>query len=143
MNIVTVKDLQKLDHHKQVCFALFCTKQVEHLSQTPEGKTCIEVVERWLAGEATAEECKRLADIAYMAPTTIHATIHAARVIYAAVYTIHAAVYTIHAAIYAARTASYTMSYDNEREHRLKAQWDYYDELLNADKYLEEILLGS
>ena len=58
------EDIDKLSHKDKVRFALFCAKQVIHLTKAKEVHLCIEVVESWLVGKATKKECR---DAAYAA----------------------------------------------------------------------------
>ena len=76
-------------------FALAVARRIEHLH--PQAKATLDVVERYLSGQATKAELNTAA--AY----TAHAAYAAAD---AAVYTAHAA-YAAAAAVYAAHTAAY------------------------------------
>jgi hypothetical protein len=59
--------LPKLPHKLQVCFALYCAKDVSSLVKDEHKeivKACIDTVELWLRGKATAEECRAIATAA-------------------------------------------------------------------------------
>ena len=103
MNQITIKELKKLSHHKQILFACFCAKQVIHLVQNEHKSICLKAIQTaylFLKGKATKEECHIAAAAAY--------------------------------ATYAAAAAA---------ELLIEVQWTFYDQLLNGDKYFEEIVL--
>jgi hypothetical protein len=55
-------------HRELVRYALFCARSVEHLwweADRPVLTRCLGTVDRWLVGEATAEECQRAAEAAH------------------------------------------------------------------------------
>jgi hypothetical protein len=82
-------------HRELVRYALFCARSVEHLwneDRRPALSCCLDTVDRWLAGEATAEECQRAADAA----ADIYAA-YAAADIYAAYA--YAAAYAAYASV--------------------------------------------
>jgi len=167
------EDISLLPRRFQVMFALFCARQVEDgWKGIPECRVAIEVVERWLDGKATIEECRVATTAAYAAA-------------YAAVYAAHAAVYATHAAaaVYAANAAAdaaayatYDATYDataaataaayaaanaanaaaayaaaayaaaayaTDKEKVIEKQWEYYNELLYFDEIAEKSLLGG
>ena len=103
MNQIQEKDLQILTHKQQVQFAIFCAKQVEYLwNKKPACVKAIQTAEAWLAGKATAEECRSAARAAANAT--------------------YAAAYATYAAAYAADAAN--------KQAIIAAQWNYYYELL-------------
>jgi len=66
-------------HRELVRYALFCARSVEHLwneDRRPVLSCCLDTVDRWLAGEATAEECQRAAGVAYASADIL--AVHAA-----------------------------------------------------------------
>jgi hypothetical protein len=121
--------------------ALFCAKQVIHLATDERAKIAVEVVERWLEGKASREECKTAGGDAYAAAAAGYAAAaaHAAYAAGDAAYAYAAAAYAAYAA---AAYAAYAAGEDT-REKLLQQQWDYYDQLLNEDRYFEEIVLGD
>ena len=109
--------LPKLPYKLQVSFALYCAKDVFHLVRDKDKdrvKTCIDTVELWLKGKATAKECQAAADAsyasAYAADHAIHYTAHsAANAIYYtanAINTAYTASYAAYAAYYSAYAAA-------------------------------------
>jgi len=85
-------------HRELVRYALFCARSVEFLwneDRRPVLSCCLDTVDRWLAGEATAKECQRAADAAYAA-ADIYAA-YAAADIYAAYA--YAAAYAAYASV--------------------------------------------
>ena len=81
--------LLKLPHKLQVSFALYCAKDVYPLVRDKDRtvvKDCLDTVELWLRGKATAEECKAAAE-------EYKAAVPAAYTAYAAAYTAYAAAY--------------------------------------------------
>ena len=120
MKQISNKALEKLSHHKQVYFAIFCAEQVLYLVPQEHQEVAlkaIEVAKAFLDGKASKEEC-------YAAASAAHAASYAAS-------------YAAHAAAHAAASASATSS----REKVIKEQWDFFDQLLNGDKYFEDIVL--
>ena len=126
---VTVDNIKLLSHKDIVRFALFCTKQVD--SKTPEAIACIRVVERWLVGKATSDECHAAAAVA---------SANAAYTAYAAA---HAAVH-VAAAAYAAAAAATRAAYAANAAHTARAaQERYLYELLNINDIIEQTLLAN
>ena len=133
MKSPTNEDLLKLSHKFQVSFALFCANQVKHFwKDIPEAVKAIEITERWLVGEATKEEC---ASAAYAADAANAA--YAAAAASAAAYAAYSAASAANAAAYAAAYASANA----DKQSFIKAQWDYYNELLHFDSNFEKIAL--
>ena len=99
--------IDQLSRKDKVRFALFCAKQAIHLTEAPEAKECIRVIELWLEGKASADDCERAANayIAY-ANHAAHAYIAAAHAAHAAAAAAHAAT-AINAAATAARAAAH------------------------------------
>ena len=115
-------DLKKLSYEKQVMFALYCARQTIHLTDLPEAHKCIEVIEAYLLGKASKEECKaaRAAAAAYAAAGA-----------------------AVHAADAAAHAAART-TIDVDIEEKIKQeQMEYYLDLLYLDENTENILLET
>ena len=98
-------------HRELVRYALFCARSVEHLwneDRRPVLSCCLDTVDRWLAGEATAEECQRAAGVAYASADilAVHAAYAAADAAYAAAYAADAAADAANAAADAANAAN-------------------------------------
>ncbi len=98
-------------HRELVRYALFCARSVEHLwneDRRPVLSCCLDTVDRWLAGEATAEECQRAAGVAYASADilAVHAAYAAADAAYAASYAADAAADAANAAADAAAYAA-------------------------------------
>ncbi len=98
-------------HRELVRYALFCARSVEHLwneDRRPVLSCCLDTVDRWLAGEATAEECQRAAGVAYASADilAVHAAYAAADAAYAASYAADAAADAANAAADAANAAA-------------------------------------
>jgi hypothetical protein len=133
---ITREDLKKLSNIKQIKFAVFCAKQVIHLVRDKDKEVCIKaisIVEAYLENKASKEDCK-LAAYAAAADAAAAAAAYAA---YAAAAADAAAAAA--AAAYAAY-AAYAAAADEEKI--IEAQWSLYDQLLNGDKYFEEIVLN-
>ena len=129
MKQLTKEDLNKLPHKFQVAFALFCAKQVAHLIDTKDKEVCdncIEIVEAYLEGKASKEDCERVA-YAAAADTAVYAANAA-----------NAAAYTANTAAYYAANAPNAAA---NKEQTIKEQHAYYNELLNFDKVFEEVVL--
>ena len=116
--------IAKLSHKDMVQFALFCAKQVIHLIDIPEVHECIRVVELWLEGKASAEDCERAANAA--ADAAWHAAGAARAVAYAA-YAAYAAYYV---AYHAARAGA------SKQE-----MMEYLYELVYINEIAEQVLL--
>jgi hypothetical protein len=117
MTQITQKGLEKLSHHKQVLFACFCAEQVLDLVKEkykPVCKSIIETAYLFLEGKATKEECEAAAHAAYAA--------------YAE-------------AAHEAAAYAYAASAAANKKQTLEEQWTFYDQLLNGDKYFEEMIL--
>jgi hypothetical protein len=131
-------DLAKLSHTFQVRFALYCARQVPQT--TPEAIRCIEVVDRWLIGEASSEECHAAAAsyTSSSAASAAYAASAAAASAASAAYAAYAA-YTAAYAAYAASASSAYAAYaaDINKAEVIADQWTYYYELLNMDEVLE------
>ena len=139
-NSPTNDDLKKLSHIYQVKFAIFCARQVIHLVDEKYLSTCektIEVVEKWLIGEASDEECSATANAAYA--TANAAAYAAAYAAYAAAHAAYAAAYaaiTANAAAYAANAAAHA----NDKQKLINEQWEVYNDLLNINVCLENAI---
>lgn len=139
--LITRQDLGKLSHAYQVRFALFCAYQVKpHWEKIPECVKAIEITEKWLVGEATAEEC-RVAALAAAATANIDTTYNTA---YDAAYDAAHAAYVAYAAAQAASAATYATyaayAASKNRQKLIDEQWDFYNDLLNIDKRLEDAI---
>lgn len=150
MNPLNKDDLAKLSHRFQVSFALFCAKQVLHLTNLKEAHECIRIVEAWLVGEASSEDCRKAADIAatYAAGNAnANTTADAYSAVNAVAYTAaaRAAARAYSAAAYSATAAAgYAAAVSiSNKENIIKAQWDYYFELLEFDDRFENIVIGQ
>ncbi len=141
LKTITKEQLKLLNHHKQVMFALFCAKQVVHVADSEDALKCIEVVEKWLDGKASDEECRIAGTTANAAGNACYATGNAADYAgYAADYGADYAANAAGNAYYAARAGYYANDAKDE-EKLILEQNDYYDSLLNIDKYAEELIL--
>ena len=163
MKLVRKKELLLLSQQDCVRFAIFCAEQVkEDWENIPECVNAINIVERWLEGKATEDECKVAAHAAYAAADAAadaYAADAAANAAYAASAAADAAAYVAsHAAYayaassayaayaayayYAADAASTAYAADGN-PHFINAQWNYYNELLHFDDIAEKLLLGA
>ena len=150
MKQIQKKDLEKLSKRKQVLFACFCAEQVLHLVDyaiKPVFEKVIEIAHLFLEGKATKEDCKNIMRIAayttyesksLTAVYAAKAAAHTADLVYSVAYDAHALNDSTSgfAAAYSAYCAQTELSI-------LEAQWAFYDQLLNGDKYFEEIVLGK
>jgi len=136
----TKENIGLLSHKDKVRFALFCTKQAKQT--VPEAIACVRVVERWLDGKATTDECERVANAAYAASVT-YANANAAR---AAAHAANAASNVAsNATAYAAYTAAYiayvaTAAADAAIK---QAQEAYLYELIHINTIVEQVLLNA
>jgi len=140
MKLVRKKELLLLSQQDCVRFAIFCAEQVkEDWENIPECVNAINIVERWLEGKATEEECWKATEeecwkAAYAAS-------------HAAAYAANAATYPASAsAAYAASAAANAADYASAsagNPHLIEAQWNYYEELLHFDDIAEKLLLGE
>jgi len=157
MKLVRKKELLLLSQQDCVRFAIFCAEQVkEDWENIPECVNAINIVERWLEGKATEDECKVAAHAAYAAADAAadaYAASAAANAAYAASAAADAAAsYSAYAyaassayaayAYYAADAASTAYAADGN-PHFINAQWNYYNELLHFDDIAEKLLLGA
>ena len=155
MKQISKEDLEKLNHNKQILFACFCAEQVMHLVKESDKEVClraIKVAYLFLEGKATKEDCQAAAYAAasaatYAAYAAYAASASAASAASAANAAASAAAYAS-AAYAAAAYAAYAASAANaaaatNKAPIITAQWAFYDQLLNGDKYFEEIVLDS
>jgi len=142
--------LEKLDHKKQVAFAVFCAKQVKHLVKEKHKlvvNKAIEVAEGFAFGNVSKDECLAAAgaayaayaaagagDAAYAAGDAAHAAAHAAGT------AAYAAAYAAYAAGDAARAACAAGDACAARAAARAEQIRYYEELLNFDSLIENSL---
>ena len=138
IKIVSKEELLLLPHKDIVRFALFCAEQVrDGWENIPECVNAINIVERWLEGKVTEEECWKATEEECWKAT--NAT-NAAYATYAATNAADAAAY----AYAAARAAHYAnAAYAAKKSHLIEAQWEYYLELLHFDDIAEKLLLGG
>ena len=156
MKSPTKENLEKLSHHKQVMFACFCAEQVIHLVKEEHKSVCLKAVQTaylFLEGKASKEECGSAANAAAAAYAYATAAAYANAAYANAAYAAYAnataaayanAAYAANAAATAAATAAANTAYANadaNKEQTIKEQWNFYDQLLNGDKYFEEIVL--
>jgi hypothetical protein len=138
MKQISKEDLEKLNHNKQILFACFCAEQVMHLVKESDKEVClraIKVAYLFLEGKATKEDCQVAASTAY-ASAAFAAAYASASAAFAAAAAY--AAYAASAAAYAAASASAASELPI-----ITAQWAFYDQLLNGDKYFEEIVLNG
>ena len=124
--------LELLPHKTNVRFAIFCAHQVKHLIPKEHQEVClkaIEVVELFLVGKVTKEECRKAADAAISAASY---TAYAAK---AAAYAANAsAAYASDAAAYAAYAANAAnAAFYNNQETIKQEQMDYLRDLIMAE----------
>jgi hypothetical protein len=139
------QDLQKLCHHSQIYFAVFCAEQVFHLVELKDQPVCrhaIDIAKLLIEGKATKEECNAAAYAAYAANAAYAAAA------YAAAYAAYAAAYAANTAsaanaAYAAYTAyAATADATEDKQAIIAAQWVYYNELLAFETIVEDVLLA-
>jgi hypothetical protein len=144
MKTPTQQDLEKLCHHSQIYFAIFCTEQVFHLVKPQNQPVCrqaIDIAKLFLEGKATKEECRAAANAAYADAT--YAAV-AAAAYYAAAYAATAAADAVTAAYAADAAAAYAAdayAAKKDKQAVIKAQWKYYKELLAFETIIEDVLL--
>jgi hypothetical protein len=143
MELPIRQDLEKLCHHSQIYFAIFCAEQVFHIIKQEHQPVCrqaIDIAKLFLEGKATKEECRVAADAAAAAYATYTAATanYAAYAAYAAANAADAATYVNYAA-YAAYAAAYAAK---DKQVIIEAQWVYYKELLAFETIIEDILLA-
>jgi len=173
--VVSNHSISLLPHRFQVMFAMFCARQVEFLwGDFPQYVKAIKMVEGWLDGEVSIEECKE--HCYFLAGYTEHTSeiLYAMAAVYGTLKTTWDPFYASYAAFntacciatyydaaihYAADAASSSHDTSNlpassvaiemanamnaSKENALKAQWEYYRELLHFDDIAEKALLGE
>ena len=97
MKLPSSSDLAKLPDLFQVRYALYAATKVAHFNTLPEAATCLKVVEAYLDGKASKEDCRVAATAAY-SDTAAYAA-----AAYAAAYAAYAASDAAYAADAAAR----------------------------------------
>jgi hypothetical protein len=151
MESLIQSDLQKLCHHSQIYFAVFCAEQVFHLVKQecqPACRHAIDIAKLFIEGKATKEECKTAANAA--ADTAYVATAAYATATYAAAYAAVDAAYAAAAANAAAAYATYAAATyaaaaaaaTEDKQAIIAAQWVYYNELLAFETIVEDVLLA-
>jgi hypothetical protein len=157
---ITINMLEKLDHKKQVAFAVFCAKQVEYLVKEEHKlvvRKAIEAAEGFVFGNVSKDECRAAANDATYAAADVahaaHAASAAARAADAAAYASDYAAdvaHAAHAASAAARAADAATFTAAAARFAVYASVDdvaafaeqirYYEELLNFDSLIENSL---
>jgi hypothetical protein len=133
--------ISKLDNHKQVMFAVFCAKQILHISKPKHRQICLKAIdaaEGFLYGRVSKQECMNAyADAAYYTKSASYAA-----GAYAAAANTAIAAGGNHAALHAYAAAYCTVyAAGGSNENKVIVEQNkYYDELLNFDKIVEEIL---
>ena len=148
IKIVSKEELLLLPHKDIVRFALFCAEQVrDGWENIPECVNAINIVERWLEGKATEEECWKATEEECWKATEEECWKAAYAASHAAAYAANAATYPASAsAAYAASAAANAADYASAsagNPHLIEAQWNYYEELLHFDDIAEKLLLGE
>ena len=137
VRLVDIKELELLSQQDCVRFALFCAEQTKDgWRDIPECVLTIEIVERWLEGKVTLDECiVAMHDVARVTQGSINAVYYAIRATVATMYSAGVATEaSIAASYYAAKC---------NRLQRIEEQWKYYEELLYFDDIAERALLGE
>jgi len=138
------ENIKLLSHKDKVRFALFCAKQVVQPTGIPEAHKCIRVVELWLDGKATTDDCKRAAYTADAVAANYAA--HAATNVAYAAYAANANAATNAAARAAACTAYACTAYaanDTAASSVRPAQERYLYELIYINDIVEQVLLDN
>jgi hypothetical protein len=138
-NSPTTKDLEKLGHREQVCFAVACAESVFHLVAKKDKPVCrasIDAAIGFVEGKVSAEECRVAADAAADAAAATDAAADAAAD--AAYVAADAAAATYAAADAAA--ATYAAYASKDKQKLIEQQWQLYDDLLSLDSNLVSIL---
>jgi hypothetical protein len=152
MKVLVEKDLMRLSGNQRILFAVFCAEQVFHLIRQEHKEICLNAIDTskmLLEGKATRDACKDAYNIiaaAHKSTNDVNYSRTAAAAAAAAANTAHAAAYnsTAYAAVAAAiNAANYYNSAADTKLPIIEKQWVYYDQLLNSDKYFEEIVLKS
>ena len=128
---ITKKNINLLLHKDKVRFALFCAKQVKQTKL--EAIECIRIVELWLDGKATMDECRAAATAAYYAVYAANVASHVS--VYATAYTAAYAVTDAH------RSTAYATRYASNTKHEVIKQEEYLYELIHINEIVEQILL--
>ena len=149
---VDERDLSLLPLKFQVMFAVFCAKQIEPLWK--DAKECVyamELVEGWLNGENSGEECRNSAAASFNAYYTASYSANGfesvARAALAVAYVVdqdgndhYTTAFAAYSSTLAIRAAIFA-DYKNVSS-MIEAQWKYYHELLHFDDIAEDVLLG-
>ena len=146
MERITRQEVQKLSHNFQVRFALFCTYQVkDRWDKTPSCIEAVKIVELWLDGRASSEECRVAAHAADCAVGSVGGVV----VSYTAFAAANVSNAGACAADYNAGACACTASAaaggyaGTSKDKVIKEQWDFYNELLHFDEIVEKALLGE
>jgi hypothetical protein len=133
--------LDKLDHKMQVMFAVFCAKQVIDLVRLQDKEVClkaIEAAEGFIEDRVSKEECRAAAATAHAAA---YADARTAAAYAAAAAYADAAAAAAYAAADAADAAYAADAADAANKERvILEQIRYYEELLNFDNIVEEMM---
>ena len=89
---------------KVMKFKLLCARRVEHLDESGVAKNTLDVLERFINGDASRDELREASAAAHAAAYAAYAA-YAANAAYAAAYAAHAAAYAAYAAYAAAYAA--------------------------------------
>ena len=109
MKLPSSSDLAKLPDLFQVRYALYAATKVAHFNTLPEAATCLKVVEAYLDGKASKEDCRVAATAAYSDTAAYAAAAYAAAYADAADAADAAYAAADYAAAYAAARSSTTI----------------------------------
>jgi hypothetical protein len=140
MKSPTRSDLEKLPHHSQIYFAVFCAEQVFHLVKPEHQPVCrqaIDIAKLFIEGKATKEECNAAA-----AAAAAYAAYTAAYAAYAAASATAYATAAVDADAAAAAAYACAAYAKKDKQAIIKAQWAYYKELLAFETIIEDVLLA-
>jgi hypothetical protein len=132
--------IDKLDHKMQVMFAIFCAKQVIDLVDASHKEVClkaIEAAEGFVEGKVSKEECYAAGYAASAAGYAASAAASAAGYAAGCAAGYAAGCAAGYAAGYAAASAAFlTFAKKGVEQEQIR----YYNELLNFDKIVEEMM---
>jgi len=152
---VTEENIGLLSYRNKVQFALFCVKQAIHLTDSHEAHKCVDVLELWLEGKASADECMN-ASVDANGSNKVHAIPNTHNNATAAYYVVNAAYYAAYATAiipssyttYATYTAAnhvvtaIDQVFDYSASVTRKQQEAYLYELIHINEIVEQTLLG-
>jgi len=142
------QNLVKLPHRQVVQVAIYAAELVIDLisaEHKPLADKCIEVAKKWLKGEATAEECEKLADKMWfdIKVGDIPPAMSIRPVAYAAWSAWGDKHLTDDYGYYARMGVRSAIGASSNPEETAAKINTYFDNLLNIDKYVEEAFLGG